>query len=174
MKSPLLAPLGRLGPRSPSLHSGWRLRSVFCQTQQPLRRVMTGSSLTFIPKRQWPTSPCRRDISISDADEVRVESPILINDRRIRTNAQDDRNGWLRPCTYKPADDATRASSARLLGRSARNANPKSLDEAGNAAQVHIKLVARAKRRKPLWFSGPKILNAFGMKMPALGKPKLA
>jgi len=42
---------------------------------------------------------------------------------------------------------AKKHTSARLLGRSARKANPKSLDEAGNAAQVHIKLIARAKRR---------------------------
>lgn len=46
---------------------------------------------------------------------------------------------------------AKKQTSARRLGRPARKANSESLDEAGNAAQVHIKLVTRAKRREPLW-----------------------
>jgi hypothetical protein len=41
-------------------------------------------------------------------------------------------------------------SSMRPWERRSRKANPEPLDEAGNAAHVHVKRVARAKRREPL------------------------
>lgn len=41
-------------------------------------------------------------------------------------------------------------SSMRPRERRSRKANSESLDEAGDAAHVHIKRVARAKRREPL------------------------
>ena len=53
--------------------------------------------------------------------------------------------------TRRSSRDLIRSNISGPLGRPSRKSNSESLDEAGNAAQIHIKLVTRAKRRKPLW-----------------------